>query len=371
MTSHGRSLLPGGRDLPAVAATTGIQPWVERSALEQLPRRQALWVAGAGAAGVLAGFSGLWALQPELGLSMALGLGASLVDPRRLWVAPLAIAGCGLAGLLFAMIGLPAVIGAGAAAGVVASLLFPQRTDWLDVVHGGLASLAGASIGLWVATTLLPSWLPLALVGALTAGIVSLVGSQGLLPIALRFDQVPQLPSQRLVARTLRLPYRPPVFRALDLYQAAQAQAPDSETRRGMAEVATWVYRLQVTLQTLDSELSIIDPDQVQHRIAQCMDGHPDDDEFTRDRKAATAKHLVRLLDHRALIQTERRRTDALVDYALAFLEEARAGLAVAQRLPGEASPDRLPEVLHRLRDHAREGDTRRRTARELGAMTV
>ncbi|MCA9493958.1 MAG: hypothetical protein KC621_28720 [Myxococcales bacterium] len=358
-------------DLPAVTATTSLEPWLERSALEQLPKRQAMWVVGSGAAAVLAGLTSVWGAQPELALSMALGLGASLVDPRRFWAAPLAVAACGLAGLSFAMMGLPAVIGAGAAAGVVASLLVPQRVDWLDVVHGALGTLAGASLGLWVATTLIPGGVPVALGAAANAGIVSLLASQGLLPIALRFDQVPQLPGQRLVARSLRLPYRPPVFRALDLYQAAQPQAPDRETRRGMAEVATWVYRLQVTMQTLDTELQIIDPDQVRQRIEACRATDDDEDEFTRDRRAATAKHLERLLEHRALIQTERRRTEALVEYALAFLEEARAGLAVAQRLPGEASPDRLPEVLHRLRDHARDGDTRRRTARELGTMTV
>ena len=70
-------------------------------------------------------------------------------------------------------------------------------------------------------------------------------------------------------------------------------------------------------------------------------------------------------------IQTERQRTEALVDYALAFLEEARAGLAIARELPGEASPDRLPEVLGRLRDHATEGDVRRRTNREMGKISV
>ena len=83
----------------------------------------------------------------------------------------------------------------------------------------------------------------------------------------------------------------------------------------------------------------------------------------------ATAEHLKRLLEHRAAIAVERGRTDALVEYALAFLEEARAGLAVARELPGEAIPDRLPEVLGRLRTQARDGDARRRTVRELDRL--
>ena len=36
------------------------------------------------------------------------------------------------------------------------------------------------------------------------------------------------------------------------------------------------------------------------------------------------------------------------------------------QLLPGERSPDRLDEVLTRLREHAKDGDNRRRTAREI-----
>lgn len=371
-------------DEPAALVPVGpggaLQPWIERSALEQLPRRQAFWIAGSSAAALLAALFPLWALQPEIALTLALGAGASLVDLRRLWAAPLVIAGVGLAGLLCAIMGWPAVIGAGAAAGAFAAWLYPHRTDGLDIVHGSLGGLAGSSIGLWVATTLLPGALPAAIAAPLTVGIVALLGSQALLPVALRFDHAPQIPTVRQVQKALKVSYRPPAFRAIDLYTNAESQAPDSDTRRGMAEVTTWVFRLQVTLQTLDNELGLIDPEQVRQRIAQCKDAansltaSPSGnavaaDEFTRDRRAATAAHLERLLEHRQLIEVERGRTEALVDYALAFLEEARAGLAVAQQLPGETVPDRLPEVLHRLRAHATDGDVRRRTARELGAI--
>ncbi|MEQ1501196.1 MAG: hypothetical protein ABMB14_03155 [Myxococcota bacterium] len=358
-----------GELVPAPAGA--LQPWVERSALEQLPKRQALWIVGATAAATVTAALPLWAVAPELALALALGAGASLVDPRRLWAAPLVIAAVGLAGLLCIATGIPAVIGAGATAGALATVLFPHRTDWLDVVHGALGSLAGASIGLWVATMLIPAATPTVLAAALTGALVTLLGAQGLLPVALRFDQAPQLPTAREIAKALKIQYRPPVFRALDLYGGAQAQAPDRDTRRGMAEVATWVFRLEVTLQTLDTELAQIDPEQVRARIDSHTNLAADVDEFTRERRQATVVHLERLLQHRRAIEIERSRTEALVDYALAFLEEARAGLAVARELPGEASPERLPEVLHRLRHSAQEGDARRRTARELGSMQV
>jgi hypothetical protein len=358
-------------DLPVVSGSTSLQSWVERSALEQLPKRQALWIMGGALAALVAAVLPVWAIAPEMGLALALGAGASMVDPRRLWAAPFVIAAVGLAGLAFSAMGWPAVIGAGAAAGAFATWLFPQRTDWLDVVHGALGSLAGASIGLWVATTLLPSSLPLFVSAALTGGLVALLAAQGLVPVAIRFDQAPQIPTAREIQKALRIAYRPPVFRALDLYQGAQGQAPDRETRRGMAEVATWVFRLQVTMQTLDTELAQIDPDQVRGRISQNTTLAANTDEFTRQQRQATVAHLERLLEHRTAIEIERNRTEALVDYALAFLEEARAGLAVARKLPGETTPDRLPEVLQRLRTSAQEGDARRRTARELGQMQV
>lgn len=357
--------------LQQAAPPGALQPFATKAALEQLPQRQALWVAGSTATALLTAVTSLWAVQPEIALTLSIAVGAALVHPRKLWAAPLVAAAVSLTGLLFFLAGWPAVIGAGAMAGGLATWLVPQRTDWVDSLNGALGGLAGSSIGLWAATSLLPEALPVTLAAVVTAGIVGLVGSQGLLPAALRFDHQPQLPTVRQIQKALKVSYRPPVFRALDLYKNSQSQAPDHDTRRGMAEVSTWVFRLQVTLQALDLELAQIDPEQVQARIAQYRDLPSDIDDFTRDRRQATAVHLERLLEHRELIHVERRRTEALVDYALAFLEEARAGLAVARKLPGETVPDRLPEVLHRLRNQAKEGDARRRTARELEPLDV
>jgi len=341
------------------------------SAMSSIPKRQALWIAGQVAATLATVAVGLWASHPELALTFGLAVGASAVNPRKLWASPLVIAAISMVGLFFYIQEWPAVIGAGAAAGAFASWLQPQRTDWLDHVHGALGVLTGSSLGLWAATTLVPTALPAALVGGLTALLVGLVASQGMLPVAYRYDQLPPLPSARQIRKLLRVAYRRPVFKAVELYRGCQTAAPDAETRRGMAEVATWVFRLQQTMQTLDRELESIDPAEIAQRIDACENLGADADPFTRERRQATARHLNRLLEHRKAIDTERGRTEALVDYALAFLEEARAGLAVARELPGEAVPDRLPEVLDRLRSQAKEGDARRRTAREMSAMEV
>ncbi len=340
-------------------------------ALQQLPRHQGLWVAGSvGTTLVVALLTPLWIASPDIALTLAIAGGASVVNPQRMWAAPIVAAAVTLSGLLFTVLGLPAVIAAGATAGALATWLLPRRTDALDLLHGALGGLTGSSLGLWAAVSLVPAAWPVWLSGLVTAAIVGLVGSQGLLASVLRFDDEPRLPSHRDIQRELRSVYRPHVFKACELYQASLKQSPDADTRRGMAEVAVWVFRLQVTLQARDQELAQIDPGQVQQRIDQFRDLPDTTDDFTRKQRRATADHLERLLEHREAIAIERDRTEALVDYALAFLEEARAGLAVARELPGEAAPGRLPEVLQRLRDQARQGDARRRTARELERLS-
>lgn len=335
----------------------------------RLPGRQARWVAAqATVAGGLF-LSGLWDSQPELSLSIALAAGPIAALPRRVWALPLVGGGVVAAGLSAAALGLPAIVGAGAVAGLCTALLVPDETDLVDMLNATLATLAGATLGLFAAVQLTEPLQGTLLGTVILAGLVGLVASQGLLPLALRVRS-DGLPSRALVQRTLRVPYRHPVFRGLDLFQRTRPHAPDRRTRSGLAEVASWIHKLQLTLQSHDDALDTIDPDAVRARIDRCLSDEEQDD-FTRERQQATATHLQRLLDHRAALHQERRRTEALVDYALAFLEEASAGLALARQLPGEASPDRLPEVLHRLRDHAEAGDVRRKTHRELAELQV
>lgn len=337
------------------------------SAVKAIPRRQASWVGAQTLAATGLAVTGLWAAQPELALTVSLGIGVAAVNLRRLWALPLVTAAVVLGGLLTAALDWSPVLGAGAVAGLALAWLLPETTDWLDYLNGALATAAGATMGLWAADHLLPDLVSHGWGGALAGAMIGFVASQGLVPLSVRFDN-PSVPTARQIQRLLQPMYRPPVFRAVHLYESSARSAPDGQTRRGMAEVTTWVFRLQTTLQALDRELDEIDPDLIVQRIRACEDQDVSD-AFTRDRKVATAAHLRRLLDHRAAIAVERERTEALVEYALAFLEEARAGLAVARELPGEATPDRLPEVLDRLRGHAQAGDARRKTAREMGKM--
>lgn len=339
------------------------------SPLARLPGRQARWVAAQAAVAGSLWLAGLWTSHPELSLSLALSVGPIAALPRRAWALPLVCGAVVAAGLGVAAAGLPAILGAGAVAGLSLGLLIPDERDGLDLVNATLATLAGATLGLFAAVNLTAPVEGSFLGAVLLAGLVGLVSSQALLPLALRVRS-DNLPSRAAIAKNLRVAYRHPVFRALDLFARAKPHAPDRRTRQGLAEVARWVYTLQLTLQSHDDALDTIDPEAVGARIERCLD--PDEeDSFTRERQAATASHLQRLLDHRSALAQERRRNEAVVDYALAFLEEASAGLALARQLPGESSPDRLPEVLHRLRDHADAGDARRKTSRELQHLQV
>ena len=335
------------------------------AALSQLPSRQAGWVGAQIVAAGLLAILGVWSAHPELALSATLGIGASSINTNKLWAIPLGTLLVLAGGLVCSALDLPAVIGAGAVAGVVATQLMPYRTDWLDLLHGALGALTGSSLGLWIATSLIPAATPPILTAILTAGMVGILGAQGLLPSAYRFDSGPDLPSAKQIKNSLKLRYRPPVLRATELYQAGQAFAPDRDTRRGLVEMVTWVYRLQLSRQTLDAEVDSIDPVSVRARIDSYAYPLDREDSLSRER-AATVEHLRRLLVHREKIDLERRRTEALVDYALAFLEEARAGLAISRELPGEWAPERLDEVLERLRSHADRGTARRQSMRDF-----
>jgi hypothetical protein len=335
-----------------------------KAALQRLPMQQASWVVVSALAAAIAGATTLWATRPELSLLFALGAGASAVNPLRLWTAPAVVTAVVISGVVCGAIGVPPIVVGGAMAGAIATLLVPHRTDALDVVNGALGGLIGAAIGLWAAKVLLPSSLPDVLLAPLTTGAVALLAAQGLLPVALRFSPGPMLPSASDIA-ALRAPYRPPIHRAMALYKRIESNGPDVDTRTGLAEVVSWIYRLQFGLQTLDVDLEQIVPSDIEERIQLC-EAADDRDRFTRERKQATAQHLRRLLEHRVAIVLERERTEALVEYALAFLEEARAGSAVAHHVPGVHEPERLDEVLERLRSDAREGDLKRRAALEV-----
>ena len=361
MSSHASLQPAGSGELELMDSTAGLQ---------QLPKRQGLWIAGSMGAGILMGLTSLWLLQPEIAITLTIAAGASVVHPRRWWAAPLVAAGVTLAGLACFLLGVPSVVGAGAAAGALATLSLPQRTDWIDVLHGSLGTLAGSAIGLWAATALLPAALPVVVTSALTAGLVALLGSQGLLPATLRFEHTPQLPTVREIHKALKPVYRAPVFQALELYAHSQSQAPDADTRRGLAEIATWVFRNQQSRQQLEGELDHIDPGTVRARIAQYSDLPRDMDEFTRDRPTGDGRAISSACSSISICNPssrfERKRSDGGLRARVPRGGAGRAG-TVARKLPGETITGSVARGASTgYVSQAREGDARRRTAREL-----
>lgn len=208
--------------------------------------------------------------------------------------------------------------------------------------------------------------------GWMLMGLLAISAPMSLVPAALQFLPLSRAPNPSRVASTLQPPYRQPCNRAWQLDQELDRSAPDRPMREGLGEVGLWIYRLAQTLQTLDQDIARINPEEITARrdalLAEAASG---DDTFIRDRHQGTARHLDRLLDHRVSLVRERARTASLQEYALAYLEEARAGIAVARILPGERTPEQLGVVLEKLRNHAAEGGARRQAARELDVARV
>ncbi|MCK6525353.1 hypothetical protein L6R49_28440 [Myxococcota bacterium] len=301
--------------------------------------------------------------RPALAVGLAFGLALGAVRPWAPLLVPAFMALTLGAALGADRIGAPSVVVTALVAGLVLGARRAPEGDgpWFYALNAGLAAAMGAGLLAWAAARAgFNEATPQLAASAFGAGL-------GLWPGTLRFREVTPLPTAASLAASLPEPYVQAPTRALELYNAVQTGKVDPETLDGLAEVLRWIVRLAESLRTLDEDLRAADPVSLRERAeAAIHEAETSDDEFIRDRRLATAKHLEQILRHREQVELERRRTESLQEYALAYLEEARMGLVLARALPGERSPDRLDEVLMRLREHAKDGDNRRRTAREV-----
>lgn len=304
-------------------------------------------------------------LPPALGFGLALGAGLLASQLPRLAALPAAALVAGLAWAASGL-GLSPILTAGAAAGTLAVAL-AQGAGGGRALQGAFAGAAAAGLGARLAAELLAPLAPGLAQAGLEGAITGLLAAQGLWVAAIRWIASDRLPSRAAIDRTLPAELREPCYRALALDRALAAQTPDPDTRDGLGEVAAWVYRLSWTLAALGRELGALEPERVEARLAEAKKSAEEaSDPLTREPREATARHLEQLVQHRDALRLEQQRTSALIEYALAFLEQARAGLALARVRPGEGMPERLGDVLDRLRSQTAEGDARRRTARQL-----
>lgn len=356
---------PGELVVPSV-----VRGRLPQGAARSVAARVLLW---AGVQGVVAAAATAWIGFSSWTLGISLGLGLVAGHPRALGRALraglLLAALVGWIGAMEIQSGTRLLLSGGAGVGSAALGLAAPR-DWHRAFQGALAGVAGAGLGAWISNALPIAGLAPPLIAGIGGAVTGLCIAQVLWVSSLVWTRSDRMPSERWIRSTLAEPYRPPCERALALDKAIAPKASDAETRDGLAEVAAWVYRLSWTLQTLDAELAALDPEQLDARIeAARASVNTTDDEATREPRAATLRHLEQLGRHRDALQLERVRNAALVDYALAFLEQARAGLALAAMRPSEGNPERLGEVLTRLRTRATESEARRSTARQLNPL--
>jgi hypothetical protein len=340
-----------------------------RRELPTLPQRALSWTLWQTAVWLGLGVFGLatHALAPAL----AIGVAACTTRPRHLPLALLVVPAVGLSTAAAVALGLPAWSAAGLAGGLAAGWLeLGRRRPWRLVN----ASLAGAALlprGLLVQQQL-AGVLPAGLAWPLTTLMASVITALTLVVVAVDWRSLARIPSPRRIRSTLAPRYQEPCLQAWEHDQVVRGMAPDEETRDGLGEVAAWVYRLSMGLQEQDSELGQLSQEDIGQRLAAARAAvDATDDAYTRDRRQATLRHLERMEQHRDALALERQRTESLVDYALATLEEARAGLAFSRRGAGGAAPEGIDQVLHRLRAHANAEAARRDTARELEVATV
>jgi hypothetical protein len=283
-----------------------------------------------------------------------------------------------LVGLLFAGLtanasGLEPGLWMAAVTGAVATWYARGALEPWRMVNGALVGFAGAALMSWLLSILLPAS-PFPTVGFVsaiaTAAFYAFGVSQTIWLDGVTWRRLDSIPSKRRIRNTLSLRYRDPSFKAWHIDRVVRTLAPDRETREGLMEVGAWVYRLSWALQSLDKELGLADEVDLGQRIAHLEQKiTTDTDTFVRERHKAAVQHLLQTKEHRNALAIERDRTGALLDYALAFLEEARAGLAVARIQPGHEIPERLHDVLGRLRSYAHERNVERTTAAEVGIL--
>jgi hypothetical protein len=283
------------------------------------------------------------------------------------------LVGLAFAGLAANALGLQPGLWVAAVTGAVATWYARGSFEIWRMVNGALVGFIGAALMAWLAAILLPAS-PFPTVGLIaaiaTAAFYSFGVSQTIWLDGVIWRRLDSIPSKRKIRNTLALRYREPCFKAWHIDQVVRTLAPDRETREGLMEVGAWVYRLSWALQSLDKELGLADEVDLGQRIAHLEQKiATDTDAFVRERHKAAVEHLNQTKEHRHALSVERDRTSALLDYALAFLEEARAGLAVARIQPGHEIPERLHDVLGRLRSYAHERNVERTTAAEVGIL--
>jgi len=283
------------------------------------------------------------------------------------------LVGLAFAGIAAGAIGLQPGLWVAAVTGAVATWYSRGSFEIWRMVNGALVGFIGAALMAWLASILLPAspFPTFGIVAAIaTAAFYSFGVSQTIWLDGVTWRRLDAIPSKRRIRNTLAARYREPCFNAWHIDRVVRTLAPDRETREGLMEVAAWVYRLSWALQSLDKELGLADEVDLGERIAHLEQKvATDTDTFVRDRHKAAVEHLKQTKEHRHALSVERDRTSALLDYALAFLEEARAGLAVARIQPGHDIPERLHDVLGRLRSYAHERNAERTIAAELGIL--
>lgn len=321
-------------------------PRSDGAALPALGARHLRWAAAVWATVGLLAFLDTPASPWTDGLPfLAAGLSAT-PTARWGWV----VVGVPTAAWTLVAVGLPGSLGAAGVATALAARWAPFPTDRFDPWLGALAGMACTGVAMRLAADL-PG-----LAGTLLLGAGSGVG---LVVAAWRHDH-PDAPSY-FTGSSLHPDSWKDLRHARSLYQEAARLAPDVPTRRGLREVTGWIGSLHRTRYRLDREL-------MRQSLAHAPASGPcSEDATVRASRRAQQRHVEAREALRHAVQEERERTQAAADQALAWLDHARARLALITVSPNPGvSPD-LDDMLDQIRIHEREHEAHRRTSHDMG----
>ena len=319
----------------------------------------ARWVLGSAGGAALAVALGVPRDRWEVVIAATIAVGASIARPERAALLLGAGGGTAWAAWQAGIAPTPAV------AAVVSACLAPPA--WVTAAWSAWIAAAMAAAALAVGRIAVADWTPPALQWATLAAWVAAGSAVGEVAVAW-WGAAPTAPHPAVRLDGLDGAPREAAARAVALLRAVP-DAADAPVRAQLTELTGWVVSLADATQQLAADVRAVDAWDAGARLDALAVAPDAADPFTRDRRAATVQHLRGVLAHRAALALELDRTEALGACALACMEEAIAGLAVARQRPGASAPDGLAAMLTHLRAQARSAQARRASVWEVDGV--
>lgn len=186
----------------------------------------------------------------------------------------------------------------------------------MQTIHSGIASLIAHNAMFWFAFPILP-------ISSLTLNLLLLAITPNIALLYASWKRdYPPVPNILSTIAELPTPFRGPIQKARQSVHYLESQHISAHTRRGIIEVLNAIIALQHLRLQLQLEQSNCDTEHLQKRLE-----HTNAKILHSPFRAtlqATSHQLEQLLHRHTRLQHESARCEALVDYAVSFLQDTR-----------------------------------------------